>query len=458
MKEEKKLMNLELENETQKLEEKKLSFLKLFFFNLVHYLLDHQRVNYFLDYLFIIIQFIQLMAFPIDAIFSSGWNILWLGTIGHFFRYFQFIFIFVNYNHFYVVSFFMVLLYIFVFIILLLFSVHRLSKYSKIPKVLLEFLYMFLQFNTVLYIPFLKILFNIFNCNNNSILYNEIIECGNKMHIAMIVISCFLIVIYFMILLFFKITYFEFGFFKNKLKSAFTSSTEVLLLLIETLLIVIYQFLNYQVALSVITLIISFFAFYDYHEKQPFTNITFNKTNYILYLLFLWTSLICFISLLLKNTKFEGTILLLFLGYPIIILIIVTRELEFTFEKIFSFNEDRYKNGYKNLKHIEYFLKLEESLYDHVRTREQKILYSYVYNYELTCINEVCGLKSFLEIPLKVENFNDMKVYLLRHAETLYRVAISKFPFNVKLRLSYALFLYEKMNRKQQGTNELLLL
>ena len=458
MKEENKLMKLELEKENQKLETIKIAGLKHNFFNLIHYLLKNQRDNYFLDYLLIIGQFIQLMAFPINDIFSSNWKILWLGTIGHFFRYFQYIFIFIDYNHFYIICFFITFLYIIIFVLLLSISIHKLGKYSKIPKFLLEFVYIFVELNTILFVPFLKILFNIFSCDTDNILFSGVIQCHKKMHIGMIIISCILIVIFVMIILLFKITYFEFGVFQNKLKATFTSSTDVLLLLTQILLVIIYQFLKHQITLSIITLIISFFIFYDFYEKQPFTNITLNKTYYTLYVIFLWTSLICFLSLLLKNTKFEGAVLLLLLSYPFIILIVVTGELEFTLEKIFEFNQDKYKNGYKNLKHIEYFLRLEESLYDKIRTREQKILYSYIYNYELTCINEVCGLKSFLKIPLKVENFNNMRIYLLRHAEILYKVAISKYPFNAKLRLSYALFLFQKLNKKQQGTNEILLL
>ena len=134
------------------------------------------------------------------------------------------------------------------------------------------------------------------------------------------------------------------------------------------------------------------------------------------------------------------------------------KEFEFTFEKLFEYDKDKYKNGYKNLLKIEYFLKLEESLNDKIRTREQKILYSYIDDYEQTCTNEECELKYFLKKPLKIENFNEMKKFLLLHAEMLYKIAISKYPFNSKLRLSFALFLFNKMNKKQEGTNELLLL
>ena len=51
-----------------------------------------------------------------------------------------------------------------------------------------------------------------------------------------------------------------------------------------------------------------------------------------------------------------------------------------------------------------------------------------------------------------------MKISLLQHAELLYKEAVSKYPLDAKLRLSYAIFLYKRLNKKQKGTNEILLL
>ena len=99
-----------------------------------------------------------------------------------------------------------------------------------------------------------------------------------------------------------------------------------------------------------------------------------------------------------------------------------------------------------------------ETLNEKIRPKERKILYSYIDDYEETCTNETCKLKNFLKIPLKIENFNKLKKYVLIHAEVLYKNAISKYPFNSKLRLSYGLFLYNKINKKEQGTSEILLL
>ena len=104
MKEEEKLMKLDLQKETKKIESNQINGIKLSFFRMIYVLLQNQIDNYFRDVLFIIAQFIQLMSFPLDISFSSGWKTFWFGTIGHFFRYFQLIYLWEGNSQFYIIS------------------------------------------------------------------------------------------------------------------------------------------------------------------------------------------------------------------------------------------------------------------------------------------------------------------------------------------------------------------
>ena len=63
--------------------------------------------------------------------------------------------------------------------------------------------------------------------------------------------------------------YFDFGVIRNKLKTAFTSSTEVLLVLVNFILVIIYQFIKNKTALSIITFILFLLLFLDYYGKHP---------------------------------------------------------------------------------------------------------------------------------------------------------------------------------------------
>ena len=92
-KEEEKLMNLDLQKENKKIEKNEVLGIKLYFFRLIYVLLQNQKDSYFRDIMFIIIQFIQLIAFPMDRVFSKGWKNYWYGVVGHFLRYFQLLYL-----------------------------------------------------------------------------------------------------------------------------------------------------------------------------------------------------------------------------------------------------------------------------------------------------------------------------------------------------------------------------
>ena len=451
-------MSLDLKKENKKIEKNEVLGLKLYFFRLIYVLLQNQQDNIFRDLLFIVIQFIQLIAFPLDKVFSSGWKNYWYGTVGNFVQYFQLIYLWQGNGQFYIISYIITCLYILIFVILVIYSVNLLANYLLKTKSIITILLTLYEFETCLNIPFTKILLAVFSCENNHMEYSTNIECYKSLHIGMIIISCILLIIFIVPIILFHITLFEFGAIHGKLKAAFTSSTEVNLVIMKVVLVILYQFIRHQMVLAIITFLIAVFLFYDFSGKQPYIKNTIVKLYLILYLIFAWTGFTCIVSLLLKDSKFEGGILLLLLGYPFIILAVLTREMKYTINKVFEYVGDKHKDGYKVLMEIEYFLKLEDSLEDKIKSREQKILYSYITNYENNCTDNECSLKQFLEYPLKIENFEDMKICLMQHAEMLYKNAVSKYPFNAKLRLSYAIFLYKRLNKKQKGTNEILLL
>ena len=420
LKEEEKLMKLDLQKENKKIEANQINGIKLFFFRMIYVLLQNQSDNYFRDVLFIIAQFVQLISFPLDIAFSSGWKTFWYGTIGNFIRYFQLIYLWKGNSQFYIISYIITAAYILIYIILVIYTLHLLSSYILKSHSIIGILLTIYEFECVLNIPFLKILFAVFTLSGESLEVAPTIKIKSLVHIAMIIISVILTLFYLVLIILFHMTLFEFGAIHGKIRAAFTSSTEVMLVLCKFILILAYHFIKHELALALITFCIGIFLLFDFLGKQPFINDTITKIYFILYLLFVWSGLVCIVSYLLKDSKFEGGILLLLLGYP--------------------------------------FIKLEDCLEDKVKPREQKILYFYINNYERDCTDPDCSLKQFLNIPLTVENFSDMKICLLQHAEMLYKNAVSKYPFNAKLRLSYAIFLYKRLNKKQKGTNEILLL
>ena len=461
MKEEEKLMKLDLQKENKKIEMNQINGIKLSFFKMIYVLLQNQDDNIFRDVIFIIAQFVQLIAFPLGSAFDNSWKTFWYGTFGNFFKYFQIIHLFERENNnstFYIIAYIVTCLYILMFIILVIYSLNLLSNYILKSHSVIGILLTIYEFECIVNIPFLKILFAVFKLSGESLDIAPAIKVKSFIHILMFIISIILILIYMILIILFHMTLFEFGAIHGKIRAAYTSSTEVLLVFAKFILVVCYQFITSELALAIITIIVSVFLLFDFLAKQPFINDSITKLYFILYLLFVWSSVICMIAYLLKKTDFEAGILLLILGYPFIIMTVVSKNLEYSMERVFEYVGNKYKDGYSVLMEIEYFLKLEDSLEDKIKPREQKILYFYINNYERDCTDPDCSLKQFLHMELNLKNFPDMKICLLQHAEMLYKTAVSKYPFNAKLRLSYAIFLYKRLNKKQKGTNEILLL
>ena len=458
MKEEQRLLNLDLQKEQKRQGINQNEGIKLYLFRALYSILKYYGLNHFCDILFTVFSFVQLMAFPMDTVFSSGWKNFWYNTIGSFFRYFQLVPLWRGNSQFFIITYIITCLY---FLILLIAFFHiliestSLSYRSQFSNKLIT---SFLEFEIILSIPFLRTLFAVFTCENDILVVAPDFKCKSGIHLCLMIISIFFILIYAFLNFIFYSTLFEFGANNAKLKSAYTSSTQVLLEIIKLILIILYEFIKNEMILSIITFILSLILLIDFLNKQPFSNGLAMKLYWILYLTFFWSCTICLIAILLKNSKFEGGVILLLIGYPMIILSSSTNQWEYNYDKILKYNLSNNKDGYNALLGIEFFLKLEESLEDKIRTREHKILYSYISNYERSCTLINCPLKQFMNIPLKVENFVEMKVCLLQHAEILYKTAVSKYPFNAKLRISYGLFLYNKLNKKLKGTNEISLL
>ena len=458
MKEEEKLLNLNLEKEQQKQSLNQPEGLKLLLFRALYNILHNKSLNYFCQLLFTIFEFIQLMAFPLNTVFSTGWKNSWYGTIGSFFRYFQLAPLWSGNTQFYLITYIITFLYILILLVLFL---QILSEANSIPskeKLSNKIIALLLEFEIILNIPFLKTLFASFTCQNGNLMIAQNIKCKTGIHMSLIIISIIFIIIFECLMILFYSTLFHFGSHKGEFKAAYSCSTQVILLLTKLILVILYEFIKNAMALSILTFIFSSIIFLSFINKQPYSNGFTMKIYFGLYLLFFWSCTICIISILLKNSKFEGGILLLIIGYPLIIISVFTSEWEFSFDKIFQFIEKKETDAYIALLEIEYFLKMEDNLEDKIRTKEQKVLYSYISNYEKNCSITDCPLKQFMNIPLKVENFVEMKICLLQHGEVLFKNAVAKFPFYAKLRLSYALFLYNKLNKKSQGTNEITLL
>ena len=430
---------------------------KLYLFESLYSIQQYYGLYNFLDLIFTIFEFIQLMTFPMDKVFNKSWGDNWVNIIGNFFNYFQLIHLW-NGTTFFIITYIITCIYI---IILISFFCHIIIKSissKKKSKIIIKGLALMLQLLSVISIPFLRTLFSIFTCENESLKISKEIECKGVIHYILIIISILFIIIFKSFIILIHCTIYEFGHNSNILKSGYTSSTNIILDITKLLLVIVYQFISNEIILSIITLILSIIILIHFLITQPYSHEFTMKLYSILYINFCWSCIICIISIFLRNSKFKSGIVLLILGYPLISILLCLKGGDFSAEKLLSFILYYKNNEYYTLLNIEYFLKLEDSLAEKIKSKEYKLLISYILNHESKCSNQNCYIKMFMKIPFKVTNFDTLKVLLLQHAELLYKNGISKQPYNIKLRISYILFLIKRMNKKLKGKNELLLL
>ena len=450
-----KLINLNLQIEQNKEDLYFETGFKLHIFEAL-YLIQHFHGRYkFWDILFTVIEFFQLMAFPMDKVFDESWGNHWVETIGNFFRYFQIIFLWQG-TTFFLVTYILICIFIIAFLSLLSYAVIKSTTF--VSEKAIKLIAIVIQIQSIFNIPILKTFFAIFSCENEVIEALPEIKCKSGIHIFLIIISILFTISYKLIIILLHTTLYEFGVNPNKLKAGYSSSTEVLLDIIKLLLILLYQFILHKMTLSIITLCISIILLFNYLVMQPYSNGFTMKLYLSLYTLFCWSCITCLGSILLKNSNFRSGIILLILGYPIILLMIYLREMEFSFERYFSLYVSNYRGGYNSLLEIEYFLKLEDSLAEKLKIREYKLLFIYISKYEEKCTDPNCFLKRFMKIKFVPDNFEMLRILLLKHAEMLYKQAITKYPNNIKLRIGLILFLFKKRNKKLKGKNEIILL
>ena len=450
-----KLIYINLQTQLDKEETTITKGFKLHLFETLYSIQQYYGLHKFIDIIFIIIEFIQLMAFPMDKVFNKSWGDTWVNTIGNFFRYFQLAYIW-NGTSFFIFAYILICIYI---ILLLSLFFYILLKYKYIKsKIKIKGIAMMFQLLVILNIPFLRVLTSVFSCENDVVEISQEIKCKSTIHIILILISVVFIIIFKFFVILFHSTVYEFGYNSNILKSGYSSSTDVVLDITKLLLIILYQLISHEIILSIITLIMSIVILIHFIIIQPYSSEFTIKLYLILYIYFCWSCIICIISIFLRNSQFKSGIVLLMLGYPFLLIILYLKESEYYIEKLLSFILYNKNNEYSTLLNIELFLKLEDSLAEKIKTKEHKLLFSYIINHESKCTQKNCYIKMFMKMPFNVKNFENLKTLLLQHAEILYKNGISKQPFNLKLRISYILFLIKRMNKKLKARNELLLL
>jgi hypothetical protein len=233
MKEEQRLLSLDLKSSEQRQGLSHPEGIKLMLFRALYSILPYYGLNQFCDILFTFILFIQFIAFPMDKVFSSGWKNHWFNTIGNFIRYFQLIFLWEGNYQFFLITYFIICIYYLILVFTFIHILIEASNASYKSRFSTKIIATLLEFQMILSIPFLRTLFQVFSCENDGLKFVPDLKCKTGIHFCTIIISIIIIIIYAILNYLFSSTLFEFGADNCNFRAAYTSSTQVLLEIIK---------------------------------------------------------------------------------------------------------------------------------------------------------------------------------------------------------------------------------
>ena len=451
---ENELLNLNLnKNKNTNKAANLVSGIKLHFFHLIYILIQNQADEVFLESVLIIFQFIQLISFPLCDIFKDGWKKKYYTTISLFFQYTTITPIFEGNNQLFIVMYVFVIMYVIFNIIIFSYGMYLVSKYQLKSEFLIDLLIKIFKFDAVIFLPITKMLFCVYGCENDRMKYANDIKCFKKIHWGLCVISGLMIIIYSYLSFVVHIIFYEFHPSKRAIMAKLISKTDTQLILTKLLLVFFYQFFPKEdLLLSTITLIIGLLFTYEFWKYKPYFDRYITNLLLVMYLTFAWSCFVCFISLILKNTEFQGGMPMFILGALIILIGTNFATPKYSLNEILGF--DQIISEYEYLKYIKCYLKIIENSEKDILARDNIILFGYIAEFEKTCTDDNCALKHFMNEDFNTDNLYDSRIFLLQHGELLYKNALTKFPSSIRLRLSFGLFLYDKLNKKTKGMNE----
>ena len=243
----------------------------------------------------------------------------------------------------YIICFILLFFLILAFFVIIIMQILFRKENSRIYNGLLSLTHIMIAPLTIFFfIPINELLLIIFRCDNNIInITNHVMKCWTKIHLLYLVLSIIGVLLFLISIIFLNFFYF-YPFQSETSTIKLNSTIDVILLLIKIIYVLRLIFINNENLSIVILLLLSIFLL-----MSEFRNPTYNCNILEIIInirnsLILWTFLILFISKLCEKTEINGLIYLVFVGYPIIIVIsiIFTQESD----NDFNFNNSNLHN------------------------------------------------------------------------------------------------------------------
>ena len=310
--------------------------------------------------------------------------------------------------------------------------------------------------DNLFYLPILYMLISTYSCNKgyNILLHDE--QCWNGFFYLHGIIGVLFSIVFIVISFITQTFYFDTKYSSQNPLAKTTSQIDVSFLFVKTIIAFLFNFFGYDTSneskqwfIIIIMLFMSGFHYYLSNDYEVYYDKLITKCYKCLYGLFAWSCVVLVFSKILQKTPFNGGLGLFFIGVPILLLLELS-EVPNTIDHLI-YNITKGKKGEKFLHAIQIFKELIDL---HETDRKAKIILSgYIEQVEENCPLKDCPLKKY--VKCLNENKIDTVVFLLQHVEHMYQNAITKFPLCIMIRISYAFFLIERMNKKKKALTEL---
>ena len=164
--------------------------------------------------------------------------------------------------------------------------------------------------------------------------------------------------------------------------------------------------------------------------------------------IFFWNSF-CLISIKIINSfiKFNSGVIIFFLGWTFIIIVTY-----YKFSSTLSMLLVEPSKLFSSKDFIQRIRFLIVQIEKYKNRDLQLILVSYALKIENKCPYHNCPLKLFL---YNKNDINKSVICLTEYIDTLFLLALTKFPNDVSLRINYIFFLISKMNNKIKAAEQL---
>ena len=413
---------------------------KLMFYEFAYLIMKNPFSSNTIEMLSGLIRIVQLISIPLNQDFISSWTDNKIFQItSTFINYFNLLPLLQGSSFIFLVVFYLcIVIVIFLFILAMVCMNVVVNQQQSESAFFFLFKTLLITCSSFLYVPMLRIFLGFFySLNSSYVFYNQYDGASpfRIIHDILGIVFALALVLFSLII---QSVLFEIKYSKERKYAKTTSKVDIEVILGQTFLVILTIFFDDEWVILFFSCVISIVILWDYILLKPFFYAFLTKIFMVYYTTYAWCNIVLFLCKVLND--FDGGLVLFGVGIPFIALC-----------SFFSHDQsidcimktiNKCESGPVALKHVIY---LTEIIDAKDSDRRAKILTDgYIHIFEENCHIANCPLHKYLSLS----EDKKYRALLYQHVESVYRIAIKRYPTFVKLKLSFATYLNETMHKK----------